>query len=736
MRGWTRALCFLALAAAATAATRRVSPAKAPAKPRPLKFSVELVRYSRSVAASYSYRFGARNPFAPSNAQSANGAFLPPSAFPTAEYCGHCHAAAYAQWKDSLHRNSFREPFYTKNVALLVSSKGIEYSRHCEGCHNPIALFSGALTPSSKVERSFDDGGLTCSVCHSIVAVQQPTRGNGSYVIGVPAVMTDAAGNRVPGTVPDAEILAHPERHVRAVMQPLYRTPEFCGTCHKSTVPAVLSGYKWLAGFNTYDEWDASAYSHRSPLPFYQKPTAVACQDCHMAPEAAGSGEAAAKHGMIASHRWLGGNTAVPFYFGETEQTAKTEEFLENQRLRVRIFSLSSVSRSSATAPLPADASPLRPGEVVQALVLISNTGLGHSLIPEQRDIYEAWLEFTAATADGTTIWQSGALTPAGQLDPAAHSFTSRLIAPDGTPLLEHQIWLRRAVAFDNTVASGQTALARYEFRVPEGAALPLKLTVRLRYRHFNQHYTDFALGPGHTGYPIVTMAATSASFAATGLAAAPDWKDWNDLGIALLAQANYPEARYALQQGLALHPGYADGLVNLAIADLGLNQFDQARSEAARALTEARAASDQRAAARALYYQGVIERNLDGQLAASAADLQAASRMFPRSRQLLHELGIAEYLLGESAPAQSTFAALLANNPYDLLGHYYLAVLEKRSGQPSDAAAQAAMYEDEKPRAGEAAVALGFLRDHQELQPESVAGHVHMQPGLMPNDQ
>ena len=37
--------------------------------------------------------------------------------------------------------------------------------------------------------------------------------------MGVPAVMVDEQGNRIPGIVPDAEILAHLDRHSKAVMQ-------------------------------------------------------------------------------------------------------------------------------------------------------------------------------------------------------------------------------------------------------------------------------------------------------------------------------------------------------------------------------------------------------------------------------------------------------------------------------------------------------------------------------------
>jgi len=96
-----------------------------------------------------------------------------------------------------VHANSFRAPWYVKNVNMLINGKGIEYARHCEGCHNPIALTSGAMTQHSPVNRSFDADGVTCSVCHSIQQVN--TRGTGSYMLAQPAVMVDESGKPIYG---------------------------------------------------------------------------------------------------------------------------------------------------------------------------------------------------------------------------------------------------------------------------------------------------------------------------------------------------------------------------------------------------------------------------------------------------------------------------------------------------------------------------------------------------------
>ena len=103
--------------------------------------------YASGIAETYDFKFGP-NPFAPSNATSVTGTFIPGESFVASTRCGTCHTDAHAQWRQSAHGNAFREPFYQKNVKDLQSQKGIEFTRHCESCHNPAALFSGALTKS------------------------------------------------------------------------------------------------------------------------------------------------------------------------------------------------------------------------------------------------------------------------------------------------------------------------------------------------------------------------------------------------------------------------------------------------------------------------------------------------------------------------------------------------------------------------------------------------------------
>ena len=109
--------------------------------------------YTQKIAKDYTYRYGVDHPFLPSNMNSDTGQFIDPKSFATAQYCGHCHQEAHAEWRQSAHSNSNRAPWYIRNVNLLNAEKGISFSRHCEGCHDPIAVVAGAITEGAPRKR-------------------------------------------------------------------------------------------------------------------------------------------------------------------------------------------------------------------------------------------------------------------------------------------------------------------------------------------------------------------------------------------------------------------------------------------------------------------------------------------------------------------------------------------------------------------------------------------------------
>ena len=681
--------------------------------------------YADHVSKSYNFAFGPGNISIPGNGAVEGNTFLQPDTFPTADYCGRCHKEAYHEWRQSLHSNSFRTPFYRNSVNILMRTKGIEFARHCDSCHNPVAVLGGGLTQASVVDRGFDQDGLTCMTCHSVQKLQS-TNGNGGYVMGVPAVMVDEKGTRIPGLVPDAEILAHLDRHSKAVMQPVYKSPEFCSACHKANLPNQLNGYKFIRAFTAYDEWQNSKFSQRNPLTFYQADF-TSCQGCHMRRSAAGLPEPGAKNGQFASHRWAAGNTAVPFYYGFDEQLNKTVEFLKSGNyLNVDVFAIKKVKDDQMIAPLGSTAFDLKAGETIQVMTVIQNKNIGHSLIPEVRDLYEGWVEFSATDSTGKEIYHSGFVKADGKIDERAHSFTNRPVDTTGGFVDNHKVWAIHSVAYDNSIQAGRSTLIRYEFQIPADAKGTISVTAKVNYRHLRQSYLNNVFGEDHPAYPIVEIASRTRTLnigenPATKPEAGDnaDWMRWNNLGIAYLDQLQYSEAIDAFSHVVKLRPDYADGYTNIGLTNIEWEKYESARSGFEKALE---LAPDN---ARALYYLALVERRA-GHSEAEVTDLQKVIAKFPQSRDARRELGISYYQQRRPQEAMEQFEALQAIDPDDLTAHYNLALLYRRMGMKDKAKEQSAMFVTKKIDPGAPTYSLDFLRKHPEISIESVPWHVH----------
>jgi len=681
--------------------------------------------YAAKIRESYNFRFGKGDISTPGNAAVEGNEFIQPGVFLSAEYCARCHAEAYSQWRQALHSNSFRTPFYRTSVNILARTKGIEFTRHCDSCHNPVGVLSGGLTQESQVDRSFDENGLTCTTCHSIQKLQS-TNGNGGFLMGIPSVMVDEDGNRIPGEVPDDEIRKHPDRHSRAVMQSFYRTSEFCAACHKANLPNPLNDYKFIRAFTVYDEWQNSKFSNRNPLTFYTAGFTT-CQDCHMQRSSLTLKDDGAKHNTFASHRWPAGNTAVPFYYGFDEQLQKTVEFLKSgMYLNVDLFGIQKAGDGGMIAPLGSTGFRLEPGETVQMMVVIQNKNIGHSLVPEVRDLYEPWVEFQVTDGGGTEIYHSGFLKPDGSLDERAHSFTNRPVNSDGEFVENHKVWTIHSVAYDNTIQSGRSALVRYQFEIPAGAKGPLTATARVNYRHLRQSYINNVFGEDHPAYPVVELASrTRVLNLGDNPATGPepqdnaDWMRWNNLGIAYIDQLQYADAMHAFEQVVKLRPDYADGYTNIGLAYIEWEKYSSARPSLEKALE----LSPNNA--RALYYLALVERR-EGHYDEEVADLQRVVEQYPQARDARRELGIAYYQRHSYEEARQQFEALQAIDPDDLAAHYNLAVLYRRMGMKEKASEQAAFFATKQVDPGAPTYSLEFLRKHPEISTESVPWHMH----------
>jgi Flp pilus assembly protein TadD len=725
-------LAAFAVAVAAGAAALSLFPQGVKAGTEADASAAARTAYSQKAAKGYSFRFGTENPFLPSNMRTDTGEFIDPKSFPTAQYCGHCHNEAHAQWRESAHSNSNRAPWYLRNVNLLAAEKSISSTRHCEGCHDPVAVAAGAITEGAPRKRPYDQDGVTCMVCHSIKSVD--TRGTGSYVLAEPAVMVDENGQPMHRPVSDAEILAHLDRHSAAVMKPFYRTSEFCSTCHKAALPKLLNDYKWQRAISLYDEWQNSSFAKESPLPFYKKDVVSTCQTCHMQRENLVTTDYGAKKGQLASHRWLGANTVVPQYYHFDEQGRRIVQFLQANVFNVDIFGLQTGATEGEAsdsgnliAPLGTQPFEVKAGQRAVVSVVIQNKGIAHSHVPEQRDMYESWVEFTVKDATGKVIAESGDVKPGGELDPAAHSFTNRLINKGGTTNDFHQVWDNRVVAYNNTIQSGRSQLIRYGFTMPNNG--PVTVTAMVRYRRFDQHFMDFGMSePAGQHYiqPVVDMVSQTRTIAAGTNAPTPpakvdnaDWMRWNNYGIALLDAQQYEASVHAFEHVAKLRPDYADAKTNLAIVYIQWEKYDEALPYLNASLTLAKEN------ARALYYRALVERNR-GEVDEAIEDLKKVAEQFPRSRDAHRELGFSYYQLHRYAEARAEYENLQTIDPDDLAAHYNLAILYRRLGLKDKAKVQAAYFADQKDDPTASTYALEYLRKHREIAQESVPWHVH----------
>ncbi|HZM89542.1 MAG TPA: tetratricopeptide repeat protein [Blastocatellia bacterium] len=724
--------------------------------------------------------------FSPSNARTEDGKLIPVDQFFPASRCLTCHADTHAAWSESLHRNAAREPFYRESADILLRSRGIESTRHCESCHTPVALFSGALTKDAPKQEapftSLDHEGVTCTVCHSITEARLD--GTGSFTIRRPALLAKGDGSPIFGNFTDQQILADVPGHKRAVMRPLLRQPEFCATCHKVDAPPSLKGYKKVRRSSTYDEWQQSGASHESILPYYRRDARADCRACHM-PRIESTNDRAAKTGMIASHRWLGANTVAPLFYGQQTQAALIETFLKKDHLSVDIFAIRNESTGDLLMPLPKPetATPrlgaltsksvtlnLLPGAEVTVEVVVANRNIAHSFPPQVRDLYECWVEFEAIDRVGKTIYHSGFIKPDGMLDERAHVYRQILLDEVGRPITRHQIWLTETQAYDNSIHAGRSDLVRFRFRAPDANSEQGQITLRARvnYRRVNQDYTTYVLNrrEKQMTIPIVRMAEAELQVSpvrpgvpATRSAGLDDatlrWsfgtrhgdplpflnpkrqtkslerellaRRWNDYAIALIEQAQYGPAADAFRTAALLDPRDPNPLVSAVAAEMRTERFGQDEHQLRKTAEMIRAAlSIDPERPRTLYYQALVLR-AQGKPADAAEILSKLATAHPRDREVQRQLGQTSYAIGRISEAVRAFEAVIAIDPTDANAYQFLSPVYASQGRAADAGRAGSLYFlwREDPLAD--SIGARFFAAPAEWSEERVLRHVHI---------
>jgi tetratricopeptide (TPR) repeat protein len=488
---------------------------------------------------------GPSGPFFPSSAQTAHGGQIPASYFMESQTCERCHADIYRQWQGSAHHfSSFNNAWYRKSVEYMQDVGGIKPSKWCAGCHDPALLFSGMFDrPVREIEDTpAAQAGLGCMMCHSIAQVKS-TMGQGDFELEYPALHRLAASkNPLVRRLHDFVTELNPEPHRRVFLKPFMRTQtaEFCSTCHKVHLDVPVNHYRWIRGFNDYDNWQASGVSWQGARSFYYPAKATMCADCHM--PLTKSADAGNIEGSIHSHRFPAANTALPFINEDGAQLTETEKFLTDKEVSVDIFAISPEvpapkaaggAAASAAAALPApgiattfavgeeseaaipmNASPesatpvalltaplnrtgasVRRGETYRVDVVVRTRKLGHFFPGGTVDAFDCWLELNATDENGQTIFWSGRAEDDGKgpVDPGAHFYRALLIDSHGHAINKRNAWAARATVYAHLIPPGAADTAHFRIQIPANAGDHLRLHAKLNYRKFAWWNTQFS---------------------------------------------------------------------------------------------------------------------------------------------------------------------------------------------------------------------------------------------------
>ena len=480
---------------------------------------------------------GADTALFPSSAQTSTGDLIPSDFFLTSETCARCHRDIYDQWNGSAHHfSSFNNQWYRRSIEYMQEVVGTEPSKLCAGCHDHAVFFNGRFDRPIKeqIDTPEAQAGLGCTSCHSITHVGS-TMGQADFVVEYPPLHDLAASdNPVMRRAHDLITNLAPEPHRRTFMKPFHQEQgaEFCSTCHKVHLDVPVNGYRWIRGFNEYDNWQGSGVSGQGARSFYYPETPQTCAGCHMPLVA--SDDPAADDGFVRSHRFPGANTALPHVNRDPVQLAAVQDFLRKGQVTVDVFGIARVDerpipaaraaraaepRLSSTfavgeesgqfgaspiitgppaevvGPLGVTAVAVRRGDSVRVEVVVRTRNVGHFFPGGTVDGFDVWVEFEAVDETGRVLLHSGAAADngSGPVDPGAHFYRSLQLDEHGNPINKRNAWATRSVAYVRLIPPGAADTVHYRLRVPEDAGERITLRAKLNYRKFAWWFTQWA---------------------------------------------------------------------------------------------------------------------------------------------------------------------------------------------------------------------------------------------------
>lgn len=483
---------------------------------------------------------GPKTPFWPSSSRTNVGGVIPSTFFMDSKFCGECHKDIYQQWQSSMHHfSSFNNKYYSKSIEHMQDISGTRGSKWCAGCHDHAVFFNGRFEKPIKdqLETPEAQNGLGCVSCHSITHIDS-TMGNGGFTIEYPK-LHELASSKNPFIhwVDRFLTKVEPEPHRRTFLKPFMKdSAEFCSTCHKVHLDEPVNNYRWMRGFNDYDNWQASGVSGQGARSFYYPDQSKTCGGCHM--QLVPSKDPGNRDGMVHNHRFAAANTAVPYVNGDKTQLAAVQGFLQSGFISVDIFAAAPAGEAPQTqmqrradagpqtmttfavgeeaeqsssaymirevselaAPLDKTSTKFQPGSTIRMDVVVRTRKIGHFFPGGTVDAFDIWVELEGHDATGKQVFLSGNLQNPKQgnlapVEPGAHFYKSYMLDGDSNPINKRNAWQARSLLYVRLIPPGAADVAHYRVKIPKDAKGPITFTAKLNYRKFSHYYNQFTYG-------------------------------------------------------------------------------------------------------------------------------------------------------------------------------------------------------------------------------------------------
>ncbi len=516
------------------------------------------LRLQKEFPADYSFKYGAKRPFAPSMARTDDSMPMDDRLLSGSLTCGTsgCHEQIVQEWEPSAHRYAAMDTAFQKIQMNMAQQNGPESTRYCGGCHDPISLFSGAKNLFVADEKltslhGFQEG-VSCLACHSVRQVD--VKGNANYWIARPAryLFEIEYAQKPRGAtrfVRDFLIRSYPKQHMKDLSKRLFKTPEYCAACHKQFIDKEINNVGWVQLQNQYDNWRQSRWNH--PTDATKR---VECRECHMplvpsTDPAAGDPtdyNRSADDSRHRSHRFIAANQLMPPLLklrGWQQQVALTEKWL---RGGFEIPEIANKWRNGAVVTLDLIApEKVRAGEKVDLKLVMGSNKVGHDFPTGPLDIIQSWLQVIVKDDQGRVLFSRGLVDPKGFIQPGTFMFKAEPVDQNGNLIDRHNLWEMVGVRYRRSLFPGFSDTAEFSFfcpslvqasakTFPQEVAYPLSAPVganslhveaRLLYRKVDQYLLNFMFGEqaGLTA-PVTEMAIQTRRIALErGSGAGPD---------------------------------------------------------------------------------------------------------------------------------------------------------------------------------------------------------------------